>query len=185
MASSLSRPIKAVTLKSPTKKLLVLLPFILLMIAASACAVFGNSDPRADKSTEYKIDFADSLWTQISPDLADLAYLNNATGSIMTSNSQCKKYEKSTLDQLADNVVRGSGLEGIEIIEKKESKFSDRDALEMTVQGKIDGVKTFIRLLTVKKNRCVYDFTLISNTEKSFKKDQKNFEAFLKTVTIK
>ena len=185
MSCVLSRLIKAVTLKSPTKKLLVMLPFILLMIAGSACAIFGNSDPRAEKSKEYKIDFSDTLWTQISPDLADLAYLNNATGSIITSNSQCKKYEKSTLDQLADNVVRGSGLEGIEVIEKKETTFSERDAIDMTVQGKIDGIKSFIRLLTLKKNRCVYDFTLISNSEKSFRRDQKNFEAFLKTVTIK
>ena len=81
--------------------------------------------------------------------------------------------------------MRGSGLEGIEVIEKKETTFSERDAIDMTVQGKIDGIKSFIRLLTLKKNRCVYDFTLISNSEKSFRRDQKNFEAFLKTVTIK
>lgn len=167
------------------KSLTKILSLAFIIVSVSACALFGNPDPRADKSRDYIVEFSDGLWTPISPDMADAAYLNNATGSIITTNSQCKKYEKNTLDQLADNILRGSGIEDVEIIEKKPTTFSERDALQMTVQGKADGVKTFLNFLTLKKNRCVYDFILVSNSEKSFKKDQKAFERFLKTVKIK
>lgn len=165
--------------------LLKILISICTIVTFCSCALLGNPDPRADKSRDYSIGFADVLWTSISPDVADAAYLNNASGSIITSNSQCKKYEKSTLDQLAENIIRGSGIENIEIIEKKPITFSERDALQMIVQGKADGVKTFLNLLTLRKNNCVYDFILVSNSEKSFSKDQKTFERFLKTVNIK
>lgn len=167
------------------KCLIKTLFFLITILLLQACALFGNNDPRADKSQEYKIEFTDILWSPMHPDLADAAYLNNATSSIITANSQCKKYEKSTLDQLAENIIRGSGLQNITTLEKKNGTFSERDSLEMSLQGTIDGAKSFIRLLTVKKNRCVYDFLMISNTEKSFKKDQKYFEVFLKTVKIK
>lgn len=165
----------------------LLTKFLLLNCFAlfCGCALFGNPDPRADKSREYQVEFSDVLWTPISPDLADAAYLNNATSSIITTNSQCKKYEKTSLDQLAENILKGSGIEDIEIIEKKPTTFSERDAIEMLVQGKSDGVKTFLRFLTLKKNRCIYDFILVSSSEKSFTKDQKTFERFLKMVKIK
>lgn len=181
MTNAQSGLIKAVTLKSLTSILILLFSIFTL----SSCALFGNSDPRADKSREYQIEFSDSLWTSISPDVADTAFLNNATGSIITSNSQCKKYEKTSLDQLAENILRGSGIEGLEIIEKKPTTFSEREAMRVIAQGKADGVKTYLSILTLRKNRCVYDFILVSNTEKSFKKDQKAFEVFLKTVKIK
>lgn len=167
------------------KRLTNILILVFCFFTLSACALFGNNDPRADKSKEYEVAFSDSLWTSISPDMADLAFLNNGTGSIMTANSQCKKYEKTTLDQLAENILRGSGIEGLEIVEKNPTTFSEREALKVIAFGKVDGVKTYFTLLTLRKNRCVYDFILVSNSEKSFKKDQKDFERFLKTVKIK
>lgn len=129
-----------------------------------------------------RINFLSSNWKPLTPDTADYAVQNPVTSSIITANSMCKKYDSTSLKHLTINIM--SGVEEPETLHTQTLMFSGREALKTSIKGKLDGVITYMDIMTVRKNRCVYDFILISPSSQSFKKDQASFERFLKEVEI-
>lgn len=134
------------------------------------------------KSESMRINFLSSNWRPLTPDTADYAVQNPITSSIITANSMCKKYDSTSLKHLTINIM--SGVEEPETLEIQTLKFSGREALKTSIKGKLDGVVTYMDIMTVRKNRCVYDFILISPSLKTFNKDRSSFERFLKEVEI-
>lgn len=139
--------------------MLVILPCLCLSYLLS-CSLL-TSDPRELKSKNYSVEILEGGgWKTIPPDLSDFAFINEDSGAVFTTNSICKKYQTSSLDILFDNIL--SGIEELKIIYKKKVSFAKRAALMAHATGMIDGVTTNFYVLTFKRNRCTYDFILIS-----------------------
>ena len=77
-----------------------------------------------------------------------------------------------------------SQAHGASIENKKIIDFSDRESLRTEASGKLDGIKISMIVQTLKKNRCIYDFVLISPSAKIRTENKKYFEQFLKSSVI-
>ncbi len=164
------------------------LSYIIVLISGllSACSFFSNNEPNIYVKSKYYqnniIKSIDKNWEQIKTSGADFAILNKKTSSIFLINSACRKNEGSSLNALSSALL--SGIEEIETISKEIKSYFDREAHELRLTGKVDGIKTYINILTTQKNYCIYDFVLISKTQKKLDLDYKYFNSFLSKVSI-
>lgn len=157
--------------------------FIMAVSCLTSCALFIPKPQRDIKSNDYKINFSSSDWATIPADIADTAYLKSKTSSIITTNSICKKYDSTSLENLTGSMI--SGLSNIKIEKEEDLTFEDRKAKRTYLTGSQDGVNVSMIIQTLRKNRCVYDFILISRDTKTRQADEKDFNKFLDSVQIK
>lgn len=153
-----------------------------LVLSTSCSLLVGGSGSGDVKSENLRINFLSSNWRPITPDTADYAVQNPVSGSVITANSMCKKYDSTSLKHLTINIL--SGVESVEVLSTQTSAFRGRESLQTVIKGKLDGVTTYMDIVTVRKNRCVYDFILISPSRKTFERDQPSFKEFLSEVDI-
>jgi len=154
----------------------------LALLVCSSCSLLVGSSDNDLKSETMRINYLSSNWQPITPDSADYAVQNPVSGSVITANSMCKKYDSTSLKHLTINIL--SGVESPIELSSITLQFNAREALQTAIKGKLDGVLTFMDILTVRKNRCVYDFILISPNRKTFERDQRDFKQFLSDVDI-
>jgi hypothetical protein len=160
--------------------------FILLSGILHSCSFFSSNESNIYvKSKFYQNDIlkiADKSWEQIKTSGADFAIFNKKTSSIFLINSACRKNEASSLNALSSALL--SGIEEIETISKEVKQYFDREAHELRLTGKVDGIKTYINILTTQKNYCIYDFVLIAKNQKKLDLDYKYFNLFINKVKI-
>ncbi len=126
--------------------------------------------------------FNEKNWKEIEADDSDYAYMNKDTGSIIFINSFCKKHDSTSLPYLVSHLF--AGIEAFEIEEKLTLSLFEREAIKTKANGKLDGVKNFFLMYVVNKNRCTYDFILISKTSKIREEDASGLEKLLQGVNI-
>ncbi len=159
---------------------------LLSLLYFASCSMFSSNENGAYiKSKNYFNDLEKSIpnnWTRLTDDGADFALLNKKSNSIFLINSACRKNETSSLNALSSSLI--TGIADIEIIERKNIDYQGREAQEIKFSGKVDGVKSFVNILTTQKNYCIYDFVLISKSNKKLEQDYINFKDFISRVTL-
>lgn len=154
----------------------------LLFILFSLSCSLGGDGSNDKKSQTYKLDFTVPSWTRMSPGTADHAFYNQKTHSIILLNTLCEKYEATSLHHLISNML--GGVDDIDVEREEKVKFAKRDSLRSFVKGTTDGVSIFLVIQTLRKNRCIYDFVMISQTPDKREKDIEDFEKFLSNTKI-
>jgi len=164
------------------KKAILLISILYL----SACSMFSSNESGAYVKSKNYINSLEKItpsnWTRLTDDGADFALLNKKSNSIFLINSACRKNEFSSLNALSSSLI--AGIADIEILDRKNIEHQGREAQEIRLTGKVDGVKSFINILTTQKNNCIYDFVLISKTLKKLEADYPNFQDFISKVTL-
>lgn len=139
-----------------------------LLLYGQSCALFFP-DRSAPKNKDYQVIAPPAPWHKLAvgddPNAidamkADVAYENPETGAIISLNSICRKYNKTSLDTLTDNLVRG--VSGRKMLARKEIKIAGADALDSLFEGTVDGVLLHLRTVVLIKNDCTYDFIHVS-----------------------
>ena len=170
--------------------------FLLLFLAVfiglvSSCAIIFP-DRTAPKSADYTVLQLSSPWSKIpvGEDLnsvdalkADIAYENTGTGSIISLNSLCRKYNNASLEQLNTNLVRG--IEDRKLIIQKETTVDGTKALDSKYSGNVDSVAVHIRTVVLVKNFCTYDFIHVTLPRHESKSNDSTFEQFLSSFKAK
>ncbi len=141
---------------------------ISLLCLTNACALLFP-DRTAPKSYSYNVNPPGPPWHKLavgddpnSTDAmrADLAYENPDTGSIISLNSICRKYTKSSLETLTNNLVRG--VSDRKTVERSEREIDGAKAMDSSFEGTVDGVLLHLRTVVLIKNDCTYDFIHVS-----------------------
>mgnify|MGYP003642641147 FL=1 len=158
-----------------------LLLLCLITGCLSSCSFVTNSEG-VIKSKNLIINFKRAGWKSIAPDKGDFAFRNEKSKSYILVNSLCRKYDNTTLEQLTDNLL--AGLQRPIIAKQSEKRLFDRSALKTEATGALDGVKTSMLILVVKKDRCIYDFALISQTENLGSTLEADFEQLLNSTQV-
>jgi hypothetical protein len=144
------------------------IPVAVLLLPGFGCAVLFP-DRTAPKDREYQVNAPPTPWHKLAtgddPNAldsmkADVAYENPETGAIISLNSICRKYTKSTLESLTDNLVRGVGDR--KMTARKEIVLDGEKALDSTFEGVVDKVFLQLRTVVMTKNDCTYDFIHVS-----------------------
>lgn len=161
------------------KRLLICLA---LSFAMLSCAFLGGSNVDL-KSKEYSLNFNRPDWLEIDPDTSDKAFRNTKTGSVIVLNTTCKKYDSTSLEHLAQKLL--AGISNVEVLDQGSAIYFDREGHHMVISGAIDGVPIKMKTITIRKNRCIYDLSLISNNDKSFESDINALDEVINSMEIK
>jgi hypothetical protein len=174
---------KNLTILDEFMKILILLNIVLLLNACSILAPTESGNYK--KSIAVNNSLAGHLptnWNTISNENSDFAILNSKTQSVFLFNSACRKFEASDLNTLLSSML--TGVEIVKTIEKKLVVLQNRDAIDTTIIGKVDGIERYFHLVTTNKNSCIYDFVLISTNEKHLEQDNIYFQDFIQRIKI-
>lgn len=152
--------------------------FQLLQACSSDNGLYKKSDSIINNLAKTNI----APWSKINNERSDYALLNKKTQSIFLFNSACRKNETSTLNTIASSIL--AEIEEVSILERKSSFYQNRDALETTVTGKADGVLRYLKIITIQKNNCIYDYILISTNKNNLESDTASFKMFLDRIIL-
>ncbi len=107
---------------------------------------------------------------------SDRLWISTESGNSISYLSDCGGAQEPSLEQLENEAL--ASLVDLKIVQTEKFPYNSREALKTIAEGKVDGVKVKLSLLTLKKNNCNY--TLIyGGIAKTFDKEQKHFQTFI------
>lgn len=136
--------------------------FVALAVSAlllSACAPKKRQARKAEGN--YDIGAPGAGWEAVKPGGADFAWFHSELGASIYTDSNCLvRFDDSPLSRLTDGMVFGVA-EG-EPLRDEERSIDGRAGLLRAWDGRLDGVPVRIGVAVLKKDRCVYDLTLLA-----------------------
>jgi hypothetical protein len=154
--------------------------FTLLFLIGSCSSLVPDPNRKNIKSKSYSFEIDDDLWEKTEPDTSDHAYLNPDSGSYFIINSLCKKYQNASLGKLSSSII--SGISNLKISDKKTLLIHNREGIVLVGEGKLDGVVFKLKILTFQKDRCTYDFALLSPGKGYTVKESHSFDSLITSV---
>ena len=152
--------------------------------AAIGCATTGalqNGVYRGEE-TSYRIGAVGEGWTAVTVDRQnDLAWHNAVKEAVIQVDSDCDPSLDIPLTALRNHLM--IGFTERELVEEKRVPMDGREALRTHLSAKLDGVQRHILLQILKKDGCVYDFSLITPPGPSFEVALPDFERVLAGFT--
>jgi hypothetical protein len=172
------------TLASPPAPLLRLTGLSLLLTLTAGAAVAGCGSSGSYHEGEYSGSEADFRvgvlgpdWTRIGVrDQNDLAFVHGPTSAVIQANASCQAGLDIPLEALRNHLL--IGFTEREVLSERRIPVDGREALDVHVRAKIDGVPVELRLTVLKKNDCVFDMALVVAPE-DFARVEPHYETFL------
>jgi hypothetical protein len=125
----------------------------------ASCSLTGpvRDDPKA---TGFAVRSpASSSWQEMKDRAdADRAWVHKKTGATLALRSLCRRYEHLSLTVLTQNLM--NTLTDPAVQSQDEISVAGRAALSTRFTGQIDGVTTHNRVVVLRKDNCIFDFTL-------------------------
>lgn len=156
--------------------------FILIALIFSACSSDSGAYRKSDNIINHLTKNIPRPWNEISSEGSDYALQNANSKSIFLFNSSCRKYEASSLSVLTSSIL--TGIEDLKITDKKNTSYQNREAAEVTANGKLDGIARFFKIITLQKNNCIYDYILIATSSKNLENDSGDLKIFLERIIL-
>ena len=167
-----------------------------MLCAAPGCSVLvGNVKPVEERDTTYQVlrlsTEVPAEWKLLdrtqgrTPDESDLAFQSRKTGAIISLNSVCRssylpKGGIDSLRQFSRQLLLGS-FDQVLTQAEMPRQVDGIEALETRMTGTVPegkGEKAQIRVVVVKKDRCVYDLMLLGRPE-TIARSEADFDRFV------
>jgi hypothetical protein len=132
--------------------------FLILLLLFVSCSVTG---PLREDRPATGFSFPQPLkgWKVLPlSEGAQRLYQHVSTGSVLSVSSLCDRYATAPLSRLVRNPLAPLGA--LKEIESQKLTISDRDAEQLHVSGSLDGVKVEVVMVVLRKNECIFDFSL-------------------------
>ncbi|MBS1985441.1 MAG: hypothetical protein JST16_14845 [Bdellovibrionales bacterium] len=148
---------------------------VLAPLALVACSLSGplREDRRA---TGYKIGQLPSAWEKRTESEVDQTYFHQTHGSVLALSTVCNRYEDVPLDALHKDLI--NPIEARETILDERRPMDDREAAFTKIRGKLDGVPVEAYFVTLRKDGCIFDFSLFAKKQIPAD-DEKDFLKFV------
>ena len=137
-------------------------------------------DPEFEKGSAHaRLGRLGTGWSRLEVAEEDLAFQNAATDAVVTFQASCDKhYEDAPLKSLTRHLW--FGLTELTVQDQHARPLDGRDALDSRIEGKLDGVPLRLRTVVLKKDGCVFDFTLTQpKPDDRWAGMEADFEAFV------
>jgi|SRR5579871_1026338 len=108
--------------------------------------------------TTYGVAKLPPSWERKSFRGADLFFQHKNSDAMIFLNSQCEKVSDSPLQALLSQMLVGMGK--YDIVSEQLLNLADREALIADVNVRLDGVFRYLKIMVLRKNRCVFDAVL-------------------------
>jgi len=133
------------------------------VLAGPACVSVNIGPGKVEKSDGVKFQAPAAGFRPIKKSEAksgaDSAWNNSATGSTIAYQSNCGDSAETSLDSIAEDLF--VGFEQSKTLKKDRVPFDGREALDLEMEGKVDGVQTRVRAVVYRKNECAYVLTFV------------------------
>jgi PAS domain-containing protein len=131
-----------------------------------------------DDEASYRIGQLSSEWRPIDVDgQNDLAWHHDRQGAVLQVNASCARSLDIPLSSLTNHLLIGFTERSIHRQERV--PLAQREALFTELQAKLDGQPRHLALVVLKKDGCVYDFSLIAINKQSYDMLIAQFKTFL------
>lgn len=97
-------------------------------------------------------------------DWGDVLFRHPESGAVLSANSTCNRYEDSPLRRLAENLLWG--ITGRQKLREGILPMAGREAYELELDGKLDGVPVRLYIRVLKKDACIFDFSCTAQPER-------------------
>ena len=150
---------------------------ILFILASCSSITSGEPDKKNEKFHLHPTE----KWIAIDSDKADYAFIKNDTNSIIFANSICRKYENSSIKNLMYSML---GNTDYKILNEKKLTLFNRASSTYEISTKVDGIATFLNIILLKKDRCIYDFVMINTNQAKLTKGVTDFHNIVKASDL-
>ena len=127
---------------------------------------------------DFHVGELDGDWTRIQVrDQNDLAFIHGPTSGVIQANASCQAGLDIPLEALRNHLL--IGFTERETVEERRIELDGREALDVHLTAKLDGVPVEMRLTVLKKNECVFDMALLT-APADFARLEPHYDAFLR-----
>ena len=161
----------------PTLTALNLLVLVELMLCG--CAIFGVKGETLQRAKNYNVTVPSSWTAQTSNQESDRAF-KTSTGNTATLTSSCEQKAGMSLEVLTRHLLLGA--RNTVFLKEESHTVSGEEGRYSSVKTTLEGSKFFLEIFVLKRNACVFDFTLVSNKEIPIK-EQGEFVSFFKSLS--
>lgn len=138
--------------------------FCAFIFIACTSGVSSKANVVKKRYAQYGVGLLPEHWVRKSFRDADLFFQHNVDDAMIFLNSQCERLSDSPLEALTSQMLGGMGK--YDVTSEQRIPLSDREALLSEVNVKLDGVDRFLKIMVLRKNRCVFDAVLSSRVRR-------------------
>jgi hypothetical protein len=148
------------------------------MLFIEGCVLFGGGSGEIEpqKATGFTVK-TPAGWKKKVQDESDQAY-RLESGSLVTLNSSCHRHFDAPLEVLTRQLLIGS--RNIEVEHQDSLSADGAEGLYTNVRATLDGVPFYLDLFVLKRESCIFDFSLV-NPKNFTTKDREEFRSFIKS----
>lgn len=146
-----------------------------LLLGMSHCGLLGGGS-NVKRAEGYRVK-APAQWEKTDRADSDVAY-RLQSANVVTVSSTCERHDGAPLDVLTRNLLIGT--RDIKFRKKERIKVDGVEGLHSSATAQLDGNPFWFEIFVVTKNRCIFDFTLVS-PKKISSKDLGEFITFIKS----
>ena len=150
--------------------------WILSALMSLGCVSVEIGGPDQSRSEVVDLKEPETPFEARSADYVDRLWVNRLNGNAISYLSQCRESYEAPLQEIALEAV--SQLAKTDCKEPQEMRFNRRTAIDLTCSGEVDGVLSSVRVVTFRKNHCLYILNF-SGVARAFTQDQSRFQTFL------
>lgn len=152
---------------------------IVLGLVLGGCAHGGTlTAGRFSKpGLSYRVGEPPEPWRRVHIEDNDLAWVQDESDATLQINSRCGKDYDVPLLALTHHLL--IGFTAVQVMQQSTLPLAGREALRTHASAKLDGVRRELELVVLKKDGCVYDFSLSASPGDSFHRHQPALQTVL------
>ena len=142
-----------------------LLPIVCLFLLSLSCTTTKqNGAFVVDKRhAQFRVGVLPDTWEQKSFRNTDLFFEHTSKDASIYLSVQCEQFSDSPLEALMAQMLVELGR--YEVLSQQRITLAKREALVTEVKVNLDGVDRFVKIMVLRKNRCLFDAVLSSRTQ--------------------
>lgn len=144
----------------------------------SGCVSVNLTPQKGERSKGVQFSPPPEPYLNLTSTPADVAWQNKMNGNSISFFSSCNDPADPQLDAISNELF--AEIRDLNIIRRELLLFNAREALDIEIEGKVEGVPTRVRAMIFKKNGCTYTLTHVG-IPSEFEKDRKHFDGFLRS----
>lgn len=165
------------TFERPPMKKFGVTVWLLLISVSCGGPTFTNGVFR-EGATTFRVGALTTGWDRVNIDgQNDLAWHHAKFQAAIQVNASCDPEMDIPLEALTAHLL--IGFTERQIAEQRLVPMDQREALRMILVAKLDGVPRKMALIVLKKDGCVFDFSLIAPPDDHFSRALPHFESLL------
>ncbi len=137
--------------------------FLLTLLFQTGCIHFTVGDSTPQKASDFQYTEPSSPFVSMKKSDADLSWQSKKTGNIIALFSDCSKTSDKPL-QLAFNDLLKS-FDRLDNHKEETVFYNHREALQVELNGVIDGIAVFMNSILFNKNQCFYQISYSGLTQ--------------------